>query len=87
MTLSPREEMESCIAFCIQSRTVKTDIIEKIPIVMPKSERNVLNLLTITELKAKIKPSLKSLKNILIWVTKLIRTKDTKSFNSNNHIY
>jgi hypothetical protein len=43
---------------------VKTEIIEKIPIVIPKSERNVLNLLTITELKAKTKPSFKSLKNI-----------------------
>jgi hypothetical protein len=47
---------------------VNTEIIEKIPIVMPKSERNVLNLLTITELKAKIKPSFKSLKNILLFL-------------------
>ena len=47
--------MESCIDFSIQSSTVKTEMMEKIPIVMPNSERNVLNLLTITELKAKIK--------------------------------
>jgi hypothetical protein len=46
---------------------VNTEIIEKIPIVMPKSERKVLNLLTITELIAKIKPSLRSLKNILLF--------------------
>ena len=58
--------MESCIDFSIQSRAVNTEIIEKIPIVIPKRERKVLNLLTITELTAKIKPSLKSLKNILL---------------------
>jgi hypothetical protein len=44
---------------------VNTEIIQKIPIVIPRSERKVLNLLTITEVKAKIKPSLRSLKNIL----------------------
>jgi hypothetical protein len=44
---------------------VNTEIIEKIPIVMPKRERKVLNLLTITELMANRNPSLKSLKNIL----------------------
>jgi hypothetical protein len=44
---------------------VKTEIIEKIPIVIPKSERKVLNLLAIIEFTANIKPSLKSLKNIL----------------------
>ena len=60
--------MESCIDFSIQSRTVNTEMIEKIPIVMPKSERKVLNLLTITELKANTKPSFNNLKNIsLIW--------------------
>jgi len=31
---------------------VKTEIIEKIPIVIPNKERNVLNLLTITDLIA-----------------------------------
>jgi hypothetical protein len=44
---------------------VKTEIIEKIPIVMPNKERKVLNLFTIMELKAKTKPSFRSLKNIL----------------------
>jgi hypothetical protein len=40
---------------------VNTEIIENIPIVIPKRDRKVLNLLTITELRAKINPSLKSL--------------------------
>ena len=57
--------MLSLIDFSIQSSTVNTEIIQKIPIVIPRSERKVLNLLTITEVKAKIKPSLRSLKNIL----------------------
>ena len=61
------DEIESWIDFSIQSSTVNTEIIEKIPIVMPKSERKVLNLLTITDLNAKIKPSLRSLKNILLF--------------------
>jgi hypothetical protein len=56
--------MESCIAFSIQSSTVKTDIIEKMPMVMPNNDRNVLNLLTITELTANRKPSFRSLRNI-----------------------
>jgi hypothetical protein len=64
-TLSPREEMESCIALSIQSRAVKTEIIENIPIVIPKRDKNVLSLFTITDLKANTKPSFKSLKNIL----------------------
>ena len=61
------DEIESWIDFSIQSSTVNTEIIEKIPIVMPKRERKVLNLLTITDLNAKIKPSLRSLKNILLF--------------------
>jgi hypothetical protein len=52
------------MAFSIQSRTVKTDIIQKIPIVIPKRERKVRSLLTITELTANNTPSLNSLKNI-----------------------
>jgi hypothetical protein len=60
-------EILSRIDFSIQSSTVKTEMIEKMPIVIPKRERKVLNLLTITELKAKIKPSLRSLKNILLF--------------------
>jgi len=58
--------MESWIDFSIQSRTVKTEIMQKIPMVIPKRERKVRNLLIIIELKAKIKPSFKSLKNILL---------------------
>jgi hypothetical protein len=50
--------------FSIQSRTVKTEIIEKMPMVIPKSDKKVLSLLTITELTANMKPSLKRLKNI-----------------------
>ena len=38
---------------------------QKVPIVIPRSDKTVLNLLTITELTANKKPSLKSLKNIL----------------------
>ena len=54
---------------------------------MPKSDRNVLNLLTITELRAKIKPSLKSLKNILFFLDKIFTASNIrKSFNLNNHI-
>jgi hypothetical protein len=55
--------MESRIAFSIQSRTVNTEMMENIPMVIPKRDRNVLNLLTANELTAKRKPSFKSLKN------------------------
>jgi hypothetical protein len=67
---------------------VKTEIIEKIPIVIPKSDRKVLNLLTITDLKAKIKPSLRSLKNILLLFCDFINLGSNvrKSFNAKNHI-
>jgi hypothetical protein len=37
---------------------VNTEIIDTMPMVMPKSERNVRNLLTDTELRAKRKLSL-----------------------------
>jgi hypothetical protein len=61
---------------------VKTEIIEKIPIVIPKSERNVLNLLTITELTANKKPSLKSLRNITGYLSMIISViKDKKTSN------
>ena len=74
------EEMLSWIAFPIQSITVKIDIIENIPIVIPNSDRKVLNLLTNIELTANMTPSLKSFKNILnlLWAI-FIKTKDTKS--------
>ena len=64
--------MVSWTDFSIQSSTVKTEIIENIPIVIPKSDRNVLNLLTITELNANIKPSLKSLRNILLFLDNIM---------------
>jgi hypothetical protein len=41
-------------------------MMEKIPMVIPKRERKVLNLLTTTELTANRKPSLRSLKNIYL---------------------
>jgi hypothetical protein len=66
---------------------VNTEIIEKIPIVMPKSERKVRNLLTIIELKANTKPSLRSLKTILLFYE--IINKDQiyeNPFNPKNHI-
>jgi hypothetical protein len=54
-------------------------MIENIPIVIPNSERKVLNLLTITELRANRKPSLNSLKNILSVYYKIFwRVKDKK---------
>jgi hypothetical protein len=40
------------------------EIMQNIPVVNPGRDRNLLNLLTIIELKAKYKPSVKSLKNI-----------------------
>ena len=46
------------ILLSIQSKTVNTEMIERMPIVMPKSERKVRSLLTATELKAKAKLSL-----------------------------
>jgi hypothetical protein len=58
---------------------VKTEIMEKIPIVIPKSERKVLNLLTATELMAKRKLSFNILKNILKSLHKNQRTKDKKN--------
>ena len=53
--------MESRIAFSIQSRTVNTEMMENIPMVIPKRDRNVLNLLTANELTAKRKPSFKAI--------------------------
>jgi len=52
--------------FSIQSNTVKTEMMQKIPIVIPKRERNILSLLTNSEVRANVMLSLKSLKNILI---------------------
>jgi hypothetical protein len=59
--------MLSLTDFAIQSSTVKTEIMQKIPIVIPRRERKVRSLLTNAELIANIKPSLKSLKNILLF--------------------
>ena len=70
--------MLSRIDFSIQSSTVKTDIIEKIPIVIPKSERNVLNLLTIIELIANKNPSFNNLRNIFTVKKNYWNAKDTK---------
>jgi len=54
-------------------------MIEKIPIVIPNKERNVLNLLIVTDLTAKIIVSLRSLKNI-IYVSRInLKTKDKKN--------
>jgi hypothetical protein len=46
------------IPFSIQSNTVKTEIIDTMPIVMPKRDRKVRSLLPATELKANRKLSL-----------------------------
>jgi len=54
-------------------------MIEKIPIVIPNKERNVLNLLIVTDLAAKIIVSLRSLKNI-IWTSRIsLKTKYKKN--------
>jgi len=60
---------------------VKTEIMEKIPMVMPKSERKVLNLLTTTDLIENIKLSFNSLKNILKNLLAKLKTKDKKNQN------
>jgi hypothetical protein len=54
----------SCIDFSSQSSTVKTEMMQKMPIVIPKSDRNVRNLLTTTDLVANKNPSFRSLKVI-----------------------
>jgi len=54
----------SRIDFSIQSSTVNTDMMQNIPIVIPKSDRKVRNLLTTTDLKANKKPSLNNLSDI-----------------------
>jgi hypothetical protein len=72
--------------FSIQSRKVKTEMIEKMPIVIPKSERNVLNLLTITELKAKANPSLSNLKNIIQNNLSVLLWKSSKIINSTSNV-
>jgi len=58
------ELMLSRIDFSIQSSTVNTEMMQNIPIVIPKSDRKVRNLLTVTDLKANSNPSLRSLNDI-----------------------
>jgi hypothetical protein len=71
----------SRIEFSIQSSTVNTDIIQNIPIVIPKSDRKVRNLLTTTDLMANKNPSLKSLKDIFeLFSTFIGMPKVRKSF-------
>ena len=41
-------------------------MIQRIPIEIPKSDRKVRNLLTVTDLKANRNPSLKSLNDIVV---------------------
>jgi len=64
------ELMLSRIDFSSQSRTVKTDMIQKIPIVIPKSDKKVRNLLTTTDLVANKNPSFRSLKVIFKFFSK-----------------
>jgi len=58
------EFIESRTDFSIQSNTVNTEMMQKIPIVIPKSERKVRNLLTTTDLTANKIPSINSLTDI-----------------------
>jgi hypothetical protein len=60
-TSSPSLPILSLIERSKESKTVKTEIIAKIPIVIPNNERNVLSLFVINELKANIKLSLSNL--------------------------
>jgi len=55
--LLPNPSRLSRIYLSNESITVKTDMMAKIPIVMPSNERNVRNLLPFSELKAKVKLS------------------------------
>jgi hypothetical protein len=61
--------------------TVKTEMIENMPIVIPNNERKVRNLLTTTELTAKIKLSFNSLKNIFKIFKIKFAIKDKKNHN------
>jgi len=53
-------------------------MIEKIPIVIPKSERKVLNLLIVTEVNASIILSLRSFKNFILVFALVWEPKDKK---------
>jgi len=61
--------MLSRMDFSIQSSTVKTEMMQNIPIVIPKSERKVRNLFTVTDLMADKKLSLKSLNRVLNYLS------------------
>jgi hypothetical protein len=59
--------------------TVKTEMIENMPMVIPNNERKVRNLLTTTELTANKKLSFNSLKNIFMIFKIKFTIKDKKN--------
>jgi len=75
------ELMLSRIDFSSQSRTVNTEIMQNMPIVIPKSDRNVRNLLVVTALIANKNPSLNSLNDIFYFLRNKWKPKVKKSFD------
>jgi hypothetical protein len=66
IVLLSKELILSFISFLSESTAAKTAIIEKIPMVTPSKDKNVLSLLVVSALIAKLKLSLKTRKYIII---------------------
>jgi hypothetical protein len=66
MILSPNEERLSLIFISNESMTVKTEIMAKIPMVIPRRESMVLSLLIRMDLNAKKKLSIINLMTFII---------------------
>jgi len=65
-TLLPREFISDLILFSKLSKTVKTEIIENIPILMPNKDSKVLTLLTTSAFIANKKLSINNLIKIIV---------------------
>jgi hypothetical protein len=66
IVLLSKELILSFISFFSESTAAKTAIIENIPMVTPSKDKNVLSLLVVSALIAKLKLSLKTRKYIII---------------------
>ena len=66
IVLLSKELILSFISFLSESTAAKTAMIEKIPIVTPNNDKNVLSLLFVSALIAKLKLSFKTRKYIFI---------------------
>jgi hypothetical protein len=66
IVLLSKELILSFISFFSESTAAKTVIIENIPMVTPSKDKNVLSLLVVSALIAKLKLSLKTRKYIII---------------------